>query len=178
MKSRIVGGYDILDDYPLAGCSTLRRHYHTDYRGLYREIFNKKDFELAFPNVPPFVQDDISLSTKGVFRGIHGDNKTWKLITCLSGMFELVVMRKDFEWTSINLSESCSQSVLIPPGYGNGHLVISPYATFHYKQTTYYDGPDDQFTYNVQKLDGGSKFIERVSRIIGRTIIYSARDMP
>ena len=41
-----------------------------------------------------FVQDKISKSNQGVIRGFHGDNKTWKLITCLHGKVKLVRRQK------------------------------------------------------------------------------------
>ena len=77
---------------------------------------------------------------------------TWKLITCLYGRFYLVVVNcdKDSEhfgrWQSFVLSEYNRHQVLVPPKYGNGHLVLSDRAIFHYKQSTYYD-PSRQFTY-------------------------------
>ncbi len=44
-----------------------------------------------------FVEDDISVSTKGGTRGIHGDAETWKLISCLYGRFYFVVVNCDRE---------------------------------------------------------------------------------
>ena len=40
-----------------------------------------------------FVEDDISVSSKHVLRGIHGDGGTWKLVSCLLGRFYLVVVQ-------------------------------------------------------------------------------------
>ena len=62
-----------------------------DHRGKYLEIFNKELFKKTKKNIN-FIQDDISVSKKNVLRGIHGDYKTWKLITCLYGEFVLLVI--------------------------------------------------------------------------------------
>ena len=121
-----------------------------DFRGQYVELYNGAAYRNAGINVD-FVQDDISTSTRGVLRGIHGDDCTWKLVSCLEGRFYLVVVdcRKDGEfgaWDSFLLTESNHHQVLIPPGYGNGHLALSERVIFHYKQSTYYDRTR-QFTY-------------------------------
>jgi dTDP-4-dehydrorhamnose 3,5-epimerase len=121
-----------------------------DFRGSYVELFNKKIYKKAGISVE-FVQDDISISRRGVLRGIHGDAKTWKLVSCLYGSFYLVVVNnvkksKQFhKWTAFTLSAINRKQVLIPPGFGNGHLVLSETAIFHYKQTTLYDRKS-QFT--------------------------------
>ena len=65
-----------------------------DFRGKYLEIFNKGLFKKINKKIK-FIQDDVSISKKNIFRGIHGDNKTWKLITCLEGKFLLVVVNYD-----------------------------------------------------------------------------------
>jgi dTDP-4-dehydrorhamnose 3,5-epimerase len=120
-----------------------------DHRGSYHETWNKKWFgrvqrQLGI-KVPPFVEDDISTSRLSVFRGIHGDRKTWKLISCLYGGFELVVYdltTGEYAWIPMFPGGA---SVLISPNVGNGHLVTTDTAVFHYKQTTYY-GTHEQFT--------------------------------
>jgi len=121
-----------------------------DHRGWYLEIYNKKIFHENGIDVK-FVQDDISVSHKHVLRGIHGDSETWNLISCLYGKFYLVVVNNNPEakdylaWQSFVLSEHNRNQVLVPPNYGNGHLVLSDVAIFHYKQNTYYN-PKGQFT--------------------------------
>ena len=52
-----------------------------DVRGSYVEIFNQKQYKEAGIDVG-FVEEDISTSTRHVLRGIHGDTRTWKLISC------------------------------------------------------------------------------------------------
>ena len=121
-----------------------------DFRGEYTEIYNRDLFKSAGIEVE-FIQDDISISGKHVLRGIHGDSKTWKLVSCLRGSFYLVVL--DYRsgsssfgaWQSFNMNDSERMLVLIPPGFGNGHLVMSDSAIFHYKQNTNYDR-SGQFT--------------------------------
>jgi dTDP-4-dehydrorhamnose 3,5-epimerase len=121
-----------------------------DFRGEYIETYNK---DLYFKNgiTVDFIQDDISLSRKNVLRGIHGDQETWKLVSCLIGSFYLVVINNDpyskeyKKHVNFTLSDKNKLQVLIPPKFGNGHLVISDYAIFHYKQSTLYNR-NGQFT--------------------------------
>jgi len=121
-----------------------------DFRGSYVEIYNKKLFQDA-GLTQDFIQDDISTSYRNVLRGIHGDSKTWKLVSCLKGSFYLVVVNNDSsspqfrKWEAFTLSDVNRRQILIPPRFGNGHLVLSESAIFHYKQTTDYDR-EGQFT--------------------------------
>jgi dTDP-4-dehydrorhamnose 3,5-epimerase len=121
-----------------------------DFRGAYVEIYNRDLFHEHGIDVD-FLQDDISTSTRHVLRGIHGDRSTWKLISCLHGSFYLVVINWNPEhaqhgaWEGFTLSDRNRLQVLVPPGFGNGHLVLSDTAIFHYKQSTYYDR-SSQFT--------------------------------
>lgn len=123
---------------------------HEDFRGWYVETYNREIYHAAGITVD-LVQDDISVSHRHVLRGIHGDQKTWKLISCLSGQFYLVAINWDTEsqqyrkWEGFTLSEYNRLQILIPPKFGNGHVVITERAIFHYKQNTYYDRPG-QFT--------------------------------
>ncbi|MBI4620211.1 MAG: dTDP-4-dehydrorhamnose 3,5-epimerase family protein [Desulfobacterales bacterium] len=121
-----------------------------DFRGTYVELFNEKLYKESGISVN-FVQDDISVSSRHVLRGIHGDAETWKLISCLHGKFYLVVINWDEsspqyrQWESFTLSEQNRLQVLVPPKFGNGHLVLSEFAIFHYKQSSYYNR-SEQFT--------------------------------
>ena len=130
-----------------------------DFRGSYVETYNRKLYQEAGITVD-FVQDDISVSTRHVLRGIHGDAETWKLVSCLQGRFYLVAVNWDEaspqygQWESFELSEENHLQVLIPPRFGNGHVVLSDRAIFHYKQSTYYSRTG-QFTlhWNDPKLN-------------------------
>jgi len=115
-----------------------------DFRGTYVETYNQELYHAAGITVP-LVQDDISTSSRHVLRGIHGDAETWKLVSCLHGKFYLVVLNHDpaspqfGQWEGFTLSEVNHLQVLIPPKFGNGHVVLSDTAIFHYKQNTYYN---------------------------------------
>ncbi|MEA2990480.1 MAG: dTDP-4-dehydrorhamnose 3,5-epimerase [Alphaproteobacteria bacterium] len=121
-----------------------------DYRGEYVEIYNDALYRAAGVSFD-FVQDDISVSSQHVLRGIHGDARTAKLVSCLHGKFYLVVVNWDErspqyrQWEAFTLSDKNRLQVLVPPKFGNGHLVLSEIAIFHYKQSTQYDRAS-QFT--------------------------------
>lgn len=120
----------------------------TDYRGDLYTTWKKNDFSLEFNH------DKVSTSRKHVLRGIHGDQKSWKLVTCLYGeiYFVLVDNRESsdtfLKWESMMLTDRNRKQVLIPPGVGNGFLVMSHRSVFHYKWS--YEGEyadvDQQFT--------------------------------
>jgi len=135
----------------LEGVLLIKPYVFEDFRGEYVETYNREEYRKN-GIACDFVQDDISVSSQNVLRGIHGDAETWKLISCLHGRFYFVVVNCDTDspdfgkWTSFTLSEKNRWQVLVPPKHGNGHLVLSETAIFHYKQTTYYN-PKGQFTY-------------------------------
>jgi len=105
-----------------------------DKRGLYWTSWK----EGVIKNIK-FKHDKFSLSNKNVLRGLHGDSKTWKLISCPYGRFLLVVVNcvkksKDYlKWKSWILSHDNGVQILIPPNYANGHLCLSDKCLFHYK---------------------------------------------
>jgi dTDP-4-dehydrorhamnose 3,5-epimerase len=123
---------------------------HEDFRGDYVEIYNEELYRAA-GIVDRFVQDDYATSSKHVLRGIHGDAKTVKLISCLYGKLYVIVVNNDPQspqfrkWQSFTLSDRNRLQVYIPAKFGNAYLVMSDVAVFHYKQNTYYDRPG-QFT--------------------------------
>lgn len=147
----------------LEGVLLIKPVLYEDFRGEYVEIFNEIDYREAVVKTLQdspyrqevlrlhFVEDDISTGAQGVLKGIHGDAKTWKLVQCLYGKFYLVVLNYDpkskqyGQWEAYTLSEKNRLQVLIPPMYGNGHLVLSEYDMYHYKQSEYYN-PKNQFT--------------------------------
>ena len=135
----------------LGGVLLIKLDVFEDYRGEYIETYNEELYQKKGININ-FVQDDISVSTKNVLRGIHGDSETWKLISCLYGNFYLIVVNCDVnsenfgKWKSFVLSDVNRLQVLVPPKYGNAHLILSNKAIFHYKQSTYYN-LEKQFTY-------------------------------
>lgn len=117
---------------------------HEDFRGYFVELYNKKEYDVL-GNIE-FTQDDMSISTHGVLRGLHGDMVTHKLISCLVGRIYIVVLNRETEkWISCTLSEHNRLQLLVPPGNALGHLVMSDHAILHYKQSSYYDR-SSQFT--------------------------------
>ncbi len=127
----------------LDGVLLIKPSVFEDHRGYYLETYNKELYAKNGITID-FVQDDISVSKKGVLRGIHGDHKTWKLISCLYNSFYLVVVNCDEssqnfgKWESFTLSAENRFQVLVPPKHGNGHVVTDDIAIFHYKQSEYY----------------------------------------
>jgi len=129
-----------------------------DFRGAYVETYNERLYQESGITAK-FVQDDFSVSSQWVLRGIHGDNATTKLISCNLGKIYLVIINWDPSstqygaWEAFTISEQNRLQVLVPPKHGVGHLVMSPQAIFAYKQSTYYDR-STQFTlvWNDPKL--------------------------
>ena len=122
-----------------------------DKRGIYLETFNFKNYKNKL-NIN-FVEDDFSINKKNVFKGIHGDSKTWKLISCVYGKCAVYIVdcrnnSKHFgTWEKFILSSDNFYQVLVPPNFGNSFLVLSKVAVYHYKQSEYYSGMTKQFTY-------------------------------
>ena len=144
--------------------------FHTDifrdFRGTYVESFNQAEFE-RYSDVK-FVQDDFSSSKRNVFRGLHGDYETWKLVSCVQGEIMLFIadMRDDsptfLKTESFILTPADPKFVLVPPGFANGHLVLSDGAVFHYKQSTYYGTKQFTVKHNDKRL---SLFLPNVKLI-------------
>ncbi len=135
----------------LEGVLSIKPYIFEDHRGQFVETYNEESYRKNGIDVE-FVQDDISISSKNVLRGIHGDSQTHKLLSCLHGKLYCVVVNCDTEstdfgkWQSFILSDTSRMQVLVPPKYGNAYLILSDEAVFHYKQSTYYDRKK-QFTY-------------------------------
>ncbi len=137
-------------DTKIRDCIILQPSIHYDYRGEYFETFHKDIYKALCPS--EFVVDDISVSRKNTLRGLHGDEKTWKLIQCLFGeIFEVVVdLRKNsptyLNWQGFALNDKNRYQLLIPAGCINGHLCLSDMCLFSYKQTEYYTGAENQLS--------------------------------
>ena len=105
-----------------------------DHRGFYWTSWKKNSI-----NKMDFKHDKFSLSKKNVLRGLHGDNKTWKLVSCPFGKFLLVVVNCSKNSKNYLKRKSCVLShengiqILIPPNYANCHLCLSEKCLFHYK---------------------------------------------
>ena len=126
-----------------------------DIRGNIWTSFLSKDIDQLIPNDHKFIHDKFSESRKDVIRGIHGDSKSWKLVTCVYGSIDQVVVdlrnkSATFnKYIKINISSENQVSVLIPPGLGNAYLAKTDKVVYHYKLA--YNGEyidaKDQFTY-------------------------------
>lgn len=94
----------------------------------------------------PFVKTNITMSRKNVIRGFHVSPYLSKLFTCVYGTIYIIVVscRDDemfgsmWKWT---LSDRSGHRVLVPPGYGVAHLVMTDIAVVQYSWTGAYDGP-------------------------------------
>jgi dTDP-4-dehydrorhamnose 3,5-epimerase len=117
-----------------------------DFRGDYIETYNEALYHEA-GITDHFVQDDSSTSTRHVLRGIHGDMKTVKLVSCLYGRIYLLVVNNDPDspqfrkWQAFTLSDRNHLQIYIPAKFGNSFLTMSDVSLFHYKQTRSYDRP-------------------------------------
>jgi dTDP-4-dehydrorhamnose 3,5-epimerase len=135
----------------LDGVLTIQPYVFEDFRGEFVETFNEKIYRSNGIDIN-WVQDDISISSRHVLRGIHGDGVTYKLLSCLHGKLYFVVVNCDTEskefgkWQSFALSDVTRMQVLVPPKFGNAYLVMSDKAVFQYKQSSYYNRAG-QFTY-------------------------------
>lgn len=156
----------------LKGVYLVRPDVHEDARGSFYETYNEKEYRGAGLKAD-FVQDDISVSGKGVLKGMHGDAGTYKLVQCVYGTVFAVVLNcdeksSDFgKWESFLLSYESRNQLYIPPMYGNGYYVMSDTAVYSYKQSSYY-GDYRQFTYKwnderfgIQWPDGARILSER-----------------
>jgi len=141
------------------GLAIIQPDIFYDYRGEYIETWNVENYKV-FGDIE-FKQDDISTSVKNTLRGLHGDDKTWKLVSCIYGSLLQVVVDMRVSSNTYLKSEMFSindknrKQILIPPGFANGHLVMSDFGVFSYKQSTLYNGADKQFTvkWNDPKLN-------------------------
>ncbi len=121
-----------------------------EYRGDIWTTYKKN----TFPVDLNFVHDKFSSSRKNVIRGIHGDYKTWKLVSCLQGELYFVVVdnrqesKNYLKWDCMMLDDKDRRQVLLPPGFGNGFCVMSDSAVFSYKLAYegQYSDVDQQFT--------------------------------
>lgn len=121
-----------------------------DERGYFMETYNYNDFKAEGLDMT-FVQDNQSMSRKGVLRGLHFQKKhpQGKLVRVISGeVFDVAVdIRKDSatfgKWCGVFLSEDNKKQFYIPEGFAHGFLVLSETAEFAYKCTDFYH-PEDE----------------------------------
>lgn len=118
-----------------------------DDRGYFMESYNERYFKDAGLNINlNFVQDNESMSKKGVLRGLHFQEKypQDKLVRVIKGkIFDVAIdLRKDsptyLQWEGIILSSKNKKQFYIPKGFAHGYLVLSEQAVFSYKCSDYY----------------------------------------
>tara|TARA_Y100001958_G_C21012336_1_gene391945 strand:- start:32 stop:586 length:555 start_codon:yes stop_codon:yes gene_type:complete len=143
------------------GIKLMRYKVHSDRRGKFYEIYNKKNFK-SLKIKENFVQDNISISKKNVLRGMHFTikNPQSQLLTVLYGkIFDcLVDLRKNSKsfgkFYSFNLNSNKNNQVYMPPGIAHGFCVLSKEAILHYNTSKVYDPKNESgLIWNDKKLN-------------------------
>lgn len=137
----------------IEGLCVIEPLVHRDNRGYFFETYNQNDMhELGLDMI--FVQDNQSVSIKGVLRGLHyqKEHPQGKLVRVIRGkVFDVAVdFRKNsktyLKWYGIELSAENKKQFYIPEGFAHGFLVLSDVAEFCYKCTEFYH-PGDEVGY-------------------------------
>ena len=134
----------------IEGLCVITPAVHGDDRGYFIETYSQRDMTEAGIDIT-FVQDNQSMSTKGVLRGLHFQKNypQTKLVRVIKGsVFDVAVdLRKKSntfgKWYGIELSEENKRQFLIPRGFAHGFLVLSDKAEFCYKCDDFYH-PNDE----------------------------------
>ena len=121
-----------------------------DNRGYFMETYQKEDFVKGGITVD-FVQDNQSMSTKGVLRGLHFQKQfsQSKLVRCIRGeVFDVAVDLREGsptfgKWEGVILSAENKRQFFIPKNFAHGFLVLSDEAEFVYKVDDFYH-PNDE----------------------------------
>lgn len=135
---------------PIEGLYVIEPTVHGDSRGYFIETYNQRDFVEAGLTMR-FVQDNQSLSTKGVLRGLHYQKQypQGKLVRVVRGsVFDVAVDLRAGSptygrWFGQMLSEENKKQFYISEGFAHGFLVLSDEAEFTYKCTDYYTPGDE-----------------------------------
>ena len=134
----------------IEGLCVIEPAVHGDARGYFIETYNEKDMKEAGIDIH-FVQDNQSMSTKGVLRGLHFQKQypQCKLVRAVRGtVFDVAVdLRSDSKsygrWYGVTLSAENKKQFLIPEGFAHGFLVLSDEAEFCYKVNDFWH-PNDE----------------------------------
>lgn len=134
---------------------------YEDNRGYFFESYNQRFFrELGI--YTNFVQDNQSVSVKGVLRGLHFQKiaPQAKLVRCIVGeVYDVVVdLRKSSEtykkWFGVKLSEDNMKMMFVPKGFAHGFVTLSDVAVFHYKcDELYMPSSDGGIIYNDPEIN-------------------------
>ena len=139
-----------VEEAPISGLYVIEPAVHGDNRGYFMETYNLNDMKEFGLNMT-FVQDNQSMSVKGVLRGLHFQKQfpQCKLVRVIKGkVFDVAVdYRKGSptygKWFGVELSEENKKQFLISEGFAHGFLVLSDTAEFCYKVTDFYH-PNDE----------------------------------
>lgn len=144
----------------IKGLCVITPAVHGDSRGYFMETYSQRDMEEAGLDYV-FVQDNQSMSTKGVLRGLHFQKQypQTKLVRVIKGeVYDVAVdLRAGSDtygkWYGVLLSEENKKQFLIPRGFAHGFLVLSDTAEFCYKCDDFYH-PNDEggMAWNDPKL--------------------------
>ncbi len=132
------------------GLCVITPAVHGDSRGYFMETYNENDMKEAGISIT-FVQDNQSMSSKGVLRGLHFQKQfpQTKLVRVIKGsVFDVAVDLRSGsktygKWFGVELSEENKKQFLIPRGFAHGFLVLSETAEFCYKCDDFYH-PNDE----------------------------------
>ncbi len=135
---------------PIEGLYIVEPAVHGDSRGYFMETYNQRDMAENGLHMN-FVQDNQSMSTKGVLRGLHFQKQypQGKLVRVIRGrVFDVAVdLRKDSQtfgkWYGVELTQENKKQFYISPGFAHGFLVLSDVAEFCYKVTDFYHPGDE-----------------------------------
>ena len=134
----------------IAGLCVITPGVHGDSRGYFMETYSQRDMAEAGLDIP-FVQDNQSMSVKGVLRGLHFQKQypQTKLVRAIRvSVFDVAVdLRAGSatygKWHGELLTEENKKQFLIPKGFAHGFLVLSDTAEFCYKCDDFYH-PNDE----------------------------------
>jgi len=138
-----------------------------DDRGYFYESFNEADFKINVADVD-FVQDNQSVSSYGVLRGMHcqtDDSAQAKLVRVVKGAVIDVVVdaRKDSlffgEVYHAYLSEHNHRQFFVPRGFLHGFLSLEENTVFQYKCDNYYD-KDSERSFNYRTIFDWSAYVD------------------
>ena len=135
---------------PIEGLYVIEPTVHGDNRGYFMETYSQRDMEEAGLNMK-FVQDNQSMSVKGVLRGLHFQKQypQGKLVRVIKGrVFDVAVDLRTGsptygQWYGVELTEENKKQFYISEGFAHGFMVLSETAEFCYKCTDFYHPGDE-----------------------------------
>ena len=150
IKRRTIIGKITVTPCDIEGLYVIEPTVFKDERGYFVETYNQNDMKEAGLDMV-FVQDNQSMSTRGVLRGLHFQKQfpQGKLVRVVRGkVFDVAVdLRSDSKtygkWFGVELSAENMKQFYIPEGFAHGFLVLSDEAEFCYKCTDFYHPGDE-----------------------------------